>query len=85
MVRDDLRVFPAPATDTREDLQEGGDNAAVANVFHFDPAHIGYQLEGAFPTIAQKALEFRYDVTALGAIPVLCETIDQVYFDQPNA
>lgn len=79
--RDDLKVFNATATDNREDLNEGGDNAAVANVFHFDPAHIGYQLEGAFPTIAQKALEFRYDVTALGAVPALCETLDQVYFD----
>lgn len=85
VVRDDLRVFTATAVDNREDLQEGGDNAAVANVYHFDPAHIGYQLEGAFPTIAAKALEFRYDVTALGAIPVLCETLDQVYFDQPTA
>jgi hypothetical protein len=79
--RDDLKVFNATATDNREDLNEGGDNAAVANVFHFDPAHIGYQLEGAFPTIAQKALEFRYDVTALGAVPILCETLDQVFFD----
>ncbi|WP_430455612.1 major capsid protein P2 [Rheinheimera sp.] len=79
--RDDLKVFNANATDNREDLNEGGDNAAVANVFHFDPGHIGFQLEGAFPTIAQKALEFRYDVTALGAVPILCETLDQVYFD----
>ncbi len=81
VVRDDLRVFNATATDNREDLSEGGDNAPVAGVFHFDPAHIGFQLEGAFPTIAQRALEFRYDVTALGAVPVLCETLDQVYFD----
>lgn len=81
VLRDDLRVFNATATDNREDLNEGGDNAAVANVYHFDPAHIGYQLEGAFPTIAQKELAFKYDVTALGAVQVLCETLDQVFFD----
>lgn len=81
VMRDDNRVFTATAVDNKEDLAEGGDNAPLASVYHFDPAHIGFQLEGAFPTLAAKGLEFRYEVTALGAVPVLCETLDQVYFD----
>lgn len=76
--RDDLRVFEASAADNAQDLGEGGDNTPVANVFHFDPAHIGFQLEGAFPTIAMKELAFKYDVTATGGIKVLVEVIDQV-------
>ncbi|MCA1930908.1 major capsid protein P2 [Rheinheimera sp.] len=76
--RDDLKVYQASAVDNAQDLGEGGDNAPVANVFHFDPAHIGFHWEGAFPTIAQKELAFKYDVTALGGIKVLVETIDQV-------
>ena len=78
--RDDLRVFDAQAADNAADLAEGGDNAPVANVFHFDPGHIGYQLEGAFPTIASKELKFTYETNAAGGIRVVCETLEQVYF-----
>jgi hypothetical protein len=76
--RDDLKVFHATKADNAEDLAEGGDNAPLASAFHFDPAHIGFQWEGAFPTIASKSLDFKYDVSATGGIKVLCETIDQV-------
>lgn len=79
--RDDNKVYHATAADNQEDLNEGGDNSCIAGVFHFDPAHIGFQLEGAFPSIAARDLAFKYDVSATGGISVLCETIDQVYYE----
>ncbi len=76
--RDDLKVFQATAADNAQDLGEGGDNAPIDGIFHFDPAHIGFHWEGAFPTVAMKELAFKYDVSATGGIKVLVETIDQV-------
>lgn len=80
--RDDLTVYKATAADNAADLSEGGDNAPVANVFHFDPGHIGFQLEGAFPTIANKELAFKYETSAAGGIVVVCEVLEQVYNGQ---
>jgi hypothetical protein len=76
--RDDLKVFEANAEDNAEDLGEGDDNAPQANYFHFDPAHIGFQLQGLFPTIARKELRFEFEKTAGGNVRVVRETIQQV-------
>ncbi|MBN7820523.1 major capsid protein P2 [Bowmanella yangjiangensis] len=76
--RDDLRVFEASDVDNAADLAEGNDNAPQAGIFHFDPAHMGYQLQGLFATIARKSLEFRYWAGSTGNVKVLRETIEQV-------
>lgn len=78
VIRDDLRIFEASRDDNNADLSEGGDNAPQANCFHFDPGHIGYQLEGLFSTVARKSLEFRYDMAQVQPVRVLVETVEQV-------
>lgn len=76
--RDDLKVFDATAADNAADLSEGGDNAPVGGYFHFDPAHAHYVLQGLFPTIAQRKLEFRYWKSAGGEVRVVREMLEQV-------
>lgn len=76
--RDDLKVFEASAVDNTQDLTEGGDNAQVAGYFHFDPAHIGFALQGLYPTIAAKELLFKYTKTNSGSMHVVRELLEQV-------
>lgn len=76
--RDDLKTFEASAEDNTADLVEGGDNAQVEGYFHFDPAHIGFAMQGLYPTIAQKELLFKYTKTAAGSVHVVRELLEQV-------
>lgn len=82
--RDDLKVFEASTADNNADLSEGGDFVPQADIFHFDPAHVGFHLQGLFPTIARKELAFKYDMANAGSVRVLRETIEQVQ-KMPNA
>lgn len=76
--RDDLTVFDASLEDNNADLSEGGDNAPVANTYHFDPSHMGFVLQGLFATIAAKELKFRYTKTASGNVRIVREMLEQV-------
>jgi hypothetical protein len=76
--RDDLKVFEATKEDNNADLSEGLDSSPQTNFFHFDPAHGGFHLQGLFPTIARKALDFKYDISEAGNVRVIRETIEQV-------
>ena len=76
--RDELTVFEATLEDNNADLSEGGDNAPVANTYHFDPAHTGFVLQGLFATVARKSLKFRYTKTAAGNVRVVRELLEQV-------
>lgn len=76
--RDDLKVFEATRADNNVDLADAGEKSPQANNYHFDPAYLGYRLQGLFPTIARKELVFKYDVAAAGNLRVLRQTIEQV-------
>lgn len=76
--RDDLKVFEASAADNTADLTEGGDCEQVPGYYHFDPAHIGFAMQGLYPTIAQKELLFKYTKAAAGSMHVVREMLEQV-------